>query len=115
MRPPILAPELIDTIISNVHASDSGCVLRNLHWFAVSGYIRAAVSLGFGGSVCFPHVIRRPTCVPYSKRLYRILQKFYYLEYIKFEVHEGERTPEQDWASTDETLPLLLRMLVKLG
>ena len=51
-----------------------------------------------------------------SERLYTILQTSPYLvEYIKeVEVYEGQRERQQNWAASDDTLPVLLRMLVNL-
>ena len=111
-----LPQELIDAIIKNCR--ENGWDIRNFalvchQWLHPSRrhlfrHVRLDPPCG--------RYHRRPTDVPYTKRLYSVLLKSPHLvEYIKeVKVYEGQKMRKQDWVSTDETLPLVLRMLVKL-
>jgi hypothetical protein len=119
MSPPILAQELIDAIISNFQ--DSKWDLRNFtlicrQWLhPTRRYLFRDIHLP---ALAHYHDGRGPPSsgVPYSKRLYSILQESPHLaEYIReVAVYDAKYLSEQDWIRTDKTLPFLLQMLVKL-
>jgi hypothetical protein len=115
MHSPI-SQELIDAIIDNIQDSKwdlRHCALVCHQWLHPS---RRHL---FKHIVLFPpcgRYGRRPSDVPYSKRLHQVLlHSPHIVDYIKeVKVYEGQFIREQDWVSTDPTLPLLFRMLVKL-
>jgi len=110
------AQELIDTIIDNLH--DDRWTLRLCSRFCHSWLPRSQQHL-FRHIVLLPPCRRynsRPTDVPYSKRLHKVLfaspRIADYIQEVK--VYEGQGFREQDWISKDQTLPLVVRMLPKL-
>jgi hypothetical protein len=115
MSPPTIPQEIIDAIIGEFCHSKSDLRIFSL---VCHQWLHPSRRHLFRDIYLLPprhHHTTTPSdvLVPYSKRLYRVLQKSPHLvEYIKeLDVDDGGR---QDWVATDETLPFLLQMLANL-